>query len=292
MDLHILSQRAKAFDHLFDAVVVTDLNGIITDWNKGSETLYGYSKEEAIGQHVNILHVPDDISRITAEVIDAVKQFGKWTGEIRMQHKQGHVGWIESMCVPIFGDDNQMIGALGINRDITARIKETERLAHLAHYDQLTEIPNRYLLLDRISHLIAQSQRKQKHFALLYIDLDNFKPVNDSRGHAFGDRVLKEVAARLKKSIRNSDTIARIGGDEFVLLLEDTTSKDSITAMAETLIQKISKTLIIDDVEVNISCSIGIAMYPDNGCTTDELLAAADKSMYKAKHSGRATYKF
>jgi diguanylate cyclase (GGDEF)-like protein/PAS domain S-box-containing protein len=292
MDLHILNQRAKAFDYLFDAVVVTDLDGIITDWNKGSEKLYGYPKEEAIGQHVNILHVPEDIARITAEVIDAVKQFGKWTGEIRMLHKEGHIGWIESMCVPIFDADNQMIGALGINRDITERIKETERLAHLAHYDQLTEIPNRYLLLDRISHLIAQSQRKKRHFALLYIDLDNFKPVNDSRGHAFGDRVLKATATRLKQSIRNSDTIARIGGDEFVLLLEDTTDKNAITTMAETLIKKLSQTLIIDEVEVNIGCSIGIAMYPEDGKTTDELLSAADKSMYKAKNKGRSTYQF
>ena len=204
MKSDILKQRAKAFDYLFDAVVVTDLQGIITDWNKGSEALYGYSKEEAIGQPVNILHMPEDTDHITSEVISAVEKFGKWTGEVRTLHKNGDIGWIESICVPIYDSNNQMIGALGINRDITVRIKETERLEHLAHYDHLTKIPNRYLLLDRLQHLIAQSERNKNTFALLYIDLDKFKTINDTKGHTFGDQVLFETALRLKQSIRNS----------------------------------------------------------------------------------------
>ena len=110
MESSILDQRAKAFDYLFDAVVVTDLQGVITDWNKGSEVLYGYSREEAIGQDVSMLHVPEDTDHITAEVISAVEKFGKWTGEVRMLHKDGHIGWIESICVAIYDDDNQMIG--------------------------------------------------------------------------------------------------------------------------------------------------------------------------------------
>ena len=98
MDLNILKQRAKAFDYLFDAVVVTDMYGVMIDWNKGSEVFYGYTKEEAVGQNVSILHLPEDTEHITAEVISAVEQFGKWTGEVRMLHKDGHIGWIESMC--------------------------------------------------------------------------------------------------------------------------------------------------------------------------------------------------
>nr|3LYX_A Chain A, Sensory box/GGDEF domain protein [Colwellia psychrerythraea 34H]3LYX_B Chain B, Sensory box/GGDEF domain protein [Colwellia psychrerythraea 34H] len=124
MNVDILKQRAKAFDYVFDAIVVTDLQGFIIDWNKGSETLYGYSKEQAIGQPVNMLHVPGDTEHITSEVISAVENQGKWTGEIRMLHKDGHIGWIESMCVPIYGENYQMVGALGINRDITKRKKE------------------------------------------------------------------------------------------------------------------------------------------------------------------------
>jgi PAS domain S-box-containing protein len=128
----MLEHRAKAFDWLFDAVVVTDINGIITDWNKGAEALYGYSKEEAMGELVSILHVPEDIERITADVMVALDEFGRWTGEVKMLHKNGNIGWVESMCVPILDSNDQIIGALGINRNISVRIKESERLEHLA----------------------------------------------------------------------------------------------------------------------------------------------------------------
>lgn len=292
MDLNILKQRAKAFDYLFDAVVVTDMHGMMIDWNKGSEVLYGYTKEEAVGQNVSILHVPEDTEHITAEVISAVEQFGKWTGEIRMLHKDGHIGWIESMCVPIYDEDNTMIGALGINRDITDRVTEAERLSRLAHYDQLTQIPNRYLLLERIDHLIVQCERSGNHFALLYIDLDKFKIINDTKGHAFGDKLLKEAVSRLSGCIRHSDTIARIGGDEFVVVLENTSSKDTIAVIAETLIDSLKKKFLIEGEAFVISCSIGVSIYPENGSTTDALLSYADKVMYKAKHQGEGRYLF
>jgi len=288
MNSDILKQRAKAFDYLFDAVVVTDLQGIIVDWNKGSEALYGYSKEEAIGQAVNILHVPEDTDHITSEVISAVEKFGKWTGEVRMLHKNGDIGWIESMCVPIYDSDQQMIGALGVNRDITDRIKETRRLEHLAHYDYLTKIPNRYLLLERVKHLIAQSERIKSNFVLLYIDLDNFKAINDTKGHAFGDQVLIETALRLQQTIRNSDTVARIGGDEFVLLLENISNKDNIPTMVEAMSRVLNKKFIINDEKFKVSCSIGTAIYPDDGITTDTLLSTADVAMYKAKAKAKA----
>ena len=170
-----------------------------------------------IGQPVSKLHVPEDSARITSMVIEAVGKFGQWSDEIRMLHKNGNIGWIESMCVPIFDEKEQMIGALGINRNISKRKKEAERLTYLAHYDQLTKVPNRYLLLDRVNHLIEQCQRNNKSFALFYIDLDKFKQINDTCGHAFGDKVLVEAASRLKNSVRKSDTLARVGGDEFVL---------------------------------------------------------------------------
>ena len=292
MDINILKQRAKAFDYLFDAVVVTDMQGVMIDWNKGSEALYGYTKEEAVGQSVSILHVPEDTEHITAEVISAVEESGKWTGEVRMLHKDGHVGWVESMCVPIFDDDNMMIGALGINRDITDRVTEAERLNRLAHYDQLTEIPNRYLLLERIDHLIVQCERNASSFALLYIDLDKFKVINDTKGHAFGDILLKEAVSRLSGCVRHSDTIARIGGDEFVVLLENIASKDAIAAMAETLIKALKKEFVIEGEAFLISCSIGISIYHENGRTTDALLSYADNAMYKAKHQGEGRYMF
>ena len=278
--------RAKAFDYLFDAVVVTNSEGIIVDWNKGAEALYGYTEEEAIGQAVSILHVPDDLDHITSEVLSAVEKMGKWTGEVRMLHKDGSIGWIESMCVPIFDDNEQMIGALGINRDITDRVNETERLRYLAQYDQLTQVPNRYLLLERISHLIDQCERTKSRFSLVYFDLNNFKIINDTKGHAFGDLVLREVASRITKSIRKSDTVGRIGGDEFVLLLENTYKKDDVNVAVETLASTISKVLPVGGEMLRLSCSFGVASYPDDGTTTDELLSAADAAMYKDKNNG------
>ena len=284
MNLDTIKQRAKAFDYLFDAVVVTDLHGIIIDWNNGSEKLYGYTSKEVIGQPVNILHVPEDTESITTEVISAVQKNGKWSGEIRMLHKDGRIGWVESMCVPIFDDNETMIGALGINRDITDRIQEVERLERLAHYDYLTNIPNRSLLFDRIEHLIARSERNKLAFALFYIYLDNFKIINDTKGHAYGDQVLAEVASRLKKSIRNSDTVARIGGDEFVIVLENIVEKSDVNIMLDTLTKTLKTNFILNDEKIDVTCSIGVATYPDNGRTVDELLTVADTAMYKLKH--------
>jgi diguanylate cyclase (GGDEF)-like protein/PAS domain S-box-containing protein len=279
----IQQQRANAFDYLFDAVVVTDMNGFISDWNKGSEVLYGYSKEEAIGQLVNMLHVPEDSARITSEVLSAVQSDGRWTGEIRMLHKDGHIGWIESMCIPFYSKSGEMEGALGINRDITQRKKEAERLQHLAYYDHLTNIPNRYLLLDRLKHLIAQSKRSNRTFALFFVDLDKFKRINDTKGHAFGDQVLVEVANILKRNIRSSDTVARFGGDEFVLLLEDIQNKKDASKMLETISSDVNKECIIQGEKFTLSCSIGVALYPFDGDTMERLIASADKAMYKMK---------
>ena len=283
MNIDIVKHRGQAFDYLFDAVVVTNLQGIIVDWNKGSETLYGYSKEQAIGQAVNILHVPEDSIKITAEVISTVERRGKWSGEIRMLRKDGSIGWIESMCVPIHDEDGQTIGALGINRDITKRKNETERLQYLAHYDQLTNVPNRYLLLDRLTHLITQSTRNAQRFALFFIDVDKFKRINDTKGHIFGDQVLVEIALRLRNSIRSSDTVARFGGDEFVILFENITDKKDASTMTKTLVQALNTELIINGDKINITCSIGVAIFPDQGTTSDTLLTAADKVMYQTK---------
>jgi diguanylate cyclase (GGDEF)-like protein/PAS domain S-box-containing protein len=283
LDLDLRNQRELAFDYLFDSVVVVNLLGIIIDWNKGSEALYGYSKEEAIGNPVNILHVPEDSAKITSEVLLAVEKEGKWTGEIRMLHKNGSIGWIESMCVPTFDENQQMTGALGINRNITKRKDETNQLEYLAHYDQLTNIPNRYLLLDRLSHLITQSKRNQHQFALFFIDVDKFKSINDLNGHMFGDQVLKETALRLKTSIRDSDTVARFGGDEFVILFENITKKNDALRMKETLSKVLSEIFVINECKINVSCSIGVAIFPDDGTTSDSLLIAADRAMYQTK---------
>jgi diguanylate cyclase (GGDEF)-like protein/PAS domain S-box-containing protein len=283
VNLDTKEQRAKAFDYLFDAVVVTDMKGIITDWNRGSEALYGYTKEEAIGQLVSILHVPDDSAGIISEVLSAVQANEKWSGEVRMLHKNGSIGWLESVCVPFYAKNGEMAGALGINRDITKRKKEAERLQHRADYDHLTDIPNRYLLLDRLKHLMAQCERNNGTFALFFVDLNKFKLINDTKGHAFGDQVLIEVANILKRKIRNSDTVARFGGDEFIMLLEDINNKKDALNMMETLSAELDTESIINGEKFKFSASIGVALYPDEGSTIEQLLSVADKAMYAIK---------
>lgn len=292
MDRQILEQRARAFDHLFDAIVVTDMEGIIIDWNSGSEALYGYSKDEAIGQPVSILHVPKDVDHVTAEVISAVEKDGTWSGEVRMLHKNGQIGWIESMVVPLFDENNNMVGALGINRDISERMRDKEKLAYLAHYDQLTALPNRYLFLDRLDQMIKHAKRSDGNFALLYIDLDNYKSINDLLGHATGDLVLIKTGQTLKQSLRESDTIARLGGDEFVVLLDNIQNTEEVSTVAEYLVNELHQPCEIDGHAIQLSGSIGIAIYPTNGETADTLLSFADKAMYRAKNKGKDNYQF
>lgn len=277
--------RATAFNHIFDAVVVTDAQGIITDWNSGSENLYGYTESEAIGQPVSILHVPEDSDKITEKVLKAVATDGKWTGEIRMLRKDGSIGWIESVCIPVFDDNKQMVGALGINRDITQRIIETEKLRYQAKFDQLTGIANRFSLKDRIDHLIDQYDRNKNPFSLLYFDLNNFKSINDNYGHSIGDIVLKEVAMRTSQSIRKSDLVARIGGDEFIILLENTHSLPDIKATIKHLKVMLNKDMTINSLNLNIQCSFGYATFPENGKNSDALFSYADKGMYADKES-------
>ncbi|WP_144210985.1 diguanylate cyclase domain-containing protein [Shewanella donghaensis] len=292
MDFDLSALRAQAFNYLFDAVVVTDAEGIIRDWNTGSESLYGYSKEEVIGHNVNILHAPEDIESITAMVIAAVEEHGKWTGEVRFKHKDGTIGWVESMCIPLFDDQQQFVGALGINRDITARVEDSQRLLNIAFYDQLTKIPNRYLLIDRVTQYIERAKRNCSQFCLFYIDLDDFKKVNDTLGHCEGDKVLIETVKRLNTAIRDSDTLARIGGDEFVLILENLNDNNDISAMADIIIASLDKPFQLGEHSALVNCSIGIATYPNSGDNFDMLIKSADFAMYKSKRQGGATYRF
>ena len=284
MDQRILQQRARAFDYLFDAVVVTDLDGIIIDWNTGSEQLYGYARNEVIGKPVSMLHVAEDDERVTAEVLTSVAKEGRWSGEVKMLHKDGSVGWIESVVVQLLNENGDAIGALGINRNISDRVENEERLAQLAHYDQLTGLPNRYLFIDRMQQLVHHATRHNRLFALLYIDLDDFKKVNDHFGHLVGDKVLQLTANKLQHAVRASDTVARIGGDEFVAMLERINAPDEAAQVADHILKLMHKPLVIDDKEITQTGSIGIAIYPRDGVTLDELLSHSDRAMYQVKH--------
>jgi len=284
-----LQQRAKAFDYLFDAVVVTDNEGFVTDWNPGSEKLYGYRRDEILGRHVSILHAPEDVARITSEVFTAIERDGRWSGEIKMRHRDGHLGWIESAVIPLLDEDGRMYGALGINRDISERVRDAERLARLAHYDQLTGLPNRYLFFERLQWMIASASRHRACFALIYLDVDDFKAINDAHGHLAGDRVLVTLARRVEQLLRRTDTLARIGGDEFVVLLDNVGDRESLGPVVDKMLEAGARPVDTGLLELSVTLSIGFAFYPGDGTDPDDLLATADKAMYQAKQNGKNT---
>lgn len=292
MEIKTIEQRARAFNHLFDAVMMTDPSGIITDWNNAAETLFGYSSEEAIGQPVSVLYLSEESERIMTEICETVDEGEQWNSNLAMKNKAGHICLTESIFAPLYDDDQQLLGTIGTCRNISDVGDDPDQFNHLAHYDQLTELPNRYLLLDRVTHLIEQAERYKTEFAMLYLDLDNFKDINDSHSHSFGDRILQTIAEKLSTSIRNSDTLARFGGDEFVILLENTADQNDISMITNVLSDVLRQPINIDNEKIRVTGSIGIAIYPVDGNTTDDLLVAADMAMYQAKEMGKDTFVF
>ena len=278
-----LEHRAKAVDYLFDAVVVTDLNGIVVDWNPGAERLYGWSRDEILSQHVSVLHVPEDVERMTRQVFDGIAREGRWHGEIRMLHKSGRIGYIESIVVPVTDDSGATVGAIGVNRDISERMRVKERLEHMAFHDPLTGVGNRLLAMEHLRHAIEAARREGHRVAAIYIDLDDFKSINDDLGHTAGDIVLEEVGRRLEAVTRAADIVARIGGDEFLVVTEKVTTEDEAREVAARVATTLLQPHRIGDDEHVVGVSMGLALYPDHAGDADELLTRADDAMYRSK---------
>ena len=200
--------------------------------------------------------------------------------------ENGRTNWTLTTKLPLVDESGDVIGLVGITREIN-EMRETEAaLQHLATHDTLTDLPNRFLMVDRLSQLLARAQRTGTAFAVLYMDVDRFKEVNDSYGHEFGDLLLQAVAKRLTKSVRQSDTVARIGGDEFVIILETVHEAREAGAVGRNVQRALAKSFTVAKTRLNIGASIGISFYPENGGDPDTLLRAADYAMYLAKREG------
>jgi len=210
------------------------------------------------------------------------------------QHRdrQGNVRYVEVSTAPIFDDSGAVVQVVHVNRDVTERKQAAEKIEKIAYYDSLTGLPNRELLLDRLQQLIPQSQRTQTKFALLVLDLDRFKEINDSRGHSCGDQVLQAITERLQPIVRASDTLARLGGDEFVFLLSKIESEIDACVVAEKILKTIRAPISLDDCQAHMTTSIGISIYPGDGETSEVMLKSADMALYEAKSAGRDVYKF
>lgn len=205
----------------------------------------------------------------------------------QLKDTSGRLHWISISGNPILDSDGRFLGYHGTSRDITSGIENEERYRHLAYHDSLTGLPNRRLFEDRLGHALANADRYQQQFAVLLVDLDGFKLVNDQLGHACGDRVLEAVAERLRQTVRNNDTVARLGGDEFVVLVTDIQCIDDATTVAEKLLEKVTQPIpLANRPTCQVGASIGISLYPRDGQDAATLLSRADLAMYAGKHQG------
>ena len=276
-----------------DVIWTMDLAGRFTYISPSVKKLRGFTADEAMQQSLEEMLTPESYAIAQAGMADAAaeiqagKRISESRGEFEQICKDGSTVWAEIATTGMYSPEGQFIGILGVSRDITERRKTQERIAHMAHHDPLTGLPNRALLSDRLDRVLAMAAREKKSFALLFIDLDRFKPVNDIHGHATGDMLLHEVAARIKSCVRASDTAARIGGDEFVVLLPDVSGESDALRVAEKIRHALALPFEIEGKQLTISSSSGLVLYPDHGRNELELFTHADDAMYRAKKAGR-----
>jgi diguanylate cyclase (GGDEF)-like protein/PAS domain S-box-containing protein len=283
-----LRLAASVFESAHDSIMITDPTGRIVEVNDAFVQLTGYSREEALGETPSILRSGHHPAEFFQAMWQAIGQDGYWHGEIWNRRKDGQA-FVETLTISTVRDNTgEITNFVAIFSDITA-LKETQkRLEHLAYHDALTHLPNRVLLGDRMQLALAQARRRQDLLAVCYLDLDNFKPVNDQHGHQAGDRLLVEVAHRLTNSLRDCDTIARLGGDEFALLITDLGSPQEISQTLSRLMTNLCAPYrVANSVDVAISATIGYTLFPGDNADPDTLLRHADQAMYQAKTAGR-----
>jgi diguanylate cyclase (GGDEF)-like protein/PAS domain S-box-containing protein len=284
---------SEVLEHTREGVMITDAEQRIVSVNRSFTTVTGYSSEEAIGQTPRLLSSGRHDDNFYAAMWQDLDNDGYWTGEIWNKRKDGLI-YPELLSISrIQPTPESELHYVAVFSDIS-KIKQSEqRLEKLAHYDALTNLPNRLMLRSRMEHAIAHVKREdQGQVGLLFLDLDQFKIVNDSQGHATGDELLQQVADRLRNRIRESDTVARLGGDEFVVLCEGIRNSDDLAVVASDLIEEINRPFQLSTTEAFIGTSVGIALYPDDATNAETLLNFADTAMYRAKEKGRNTFAF
>lgn len=287
-----LQQAAVVFENTSEGIIITDSEHRMISINRAFSEIAGYSEEELIGEDPSILRSGLHDNEFYASMWDSLEGTGRWRGEICNRRKNGE-NYTVLLSINTFRDiHGKLAYHIGVYTDIS-NLKETEsKLEYQAHHDQLTDLPNRLLCNARMEHELQFAKRNKEQVAILFLDLDMFKNVNDSMGHAKGDCLLQQVAKRINESLRNEDTIARLGGDEFVIIVGSLKNSHDAALIAENTLAIFSTPFIIDEQEIFISASIGISIYPDDGETSDVLLSNADAAMYRAKSEGRNNYQF
>jgi diguanylate cyclase (GGDEF)-like protein/PAS domain S-box-containing protein len=296
--LYVLRERAQiTLNSIGDAVISTDMLGGVDYLNAAAELITGWTRDEAHGRPIaEVLNIVDKVTgRLVTNPVEYVLQSDKpldLAGETVMISRDGRRIPIEDSASPIHDWDGKLVGAVMVFRDISDTVALMSKMRHLAQHDFLTNLPNRVLLNDRISQAIGQARRSDTQPTLLFLDLDKFKHVNDSLGHAIGDRLLQGVSERLVRCVRTSDTVSRHGGDEFVVLLANERRAEDAVRTADKILTALAVPFQIEGHAVHTSTSIGIAGYPLDGVDAAALIKNADTAMYHAKERGRNNYQF
>ena len=283
---------ASVFDSTSEGIIVSDVNRKIVSANPAASRLTGYPVAELVGQSPRML----DSDRNGDAVYDAMERTfmarGHWVGEQWMRRKDGQVARMWVSLSTIRNEAGKVVRHLGLFSDITERHGKEELVRHMALHDGLTDLPNRILLMDRLQQLLAMVTRGPHLIAVLFVDLDGFKQINDRLGHAAGDLVLKTVAQRLLDLLRAVDTVARLGGDEFVVVLDNPEHTDDVSVIAKRIIDAVNLPIAVEGSKAQVGCSIGIAMHPQHGTSASTLMKTADAAMYEAKAAGKNAFRF
>lgn len=283
---------ASVFEATMEGIMVTDTSATIISVNPAFTELTGYTSKEVIGQNAHILKSGRHDAAFFSAMFQELLANNFWAGEVWSKRKDGSI-FLERLSISaICNDAGEVTRYVGVCADITEKWDKEQLLRDMALHDSLTSLPNRSLLMERLGQLIAISSRESRHIALMFLDLDGFKLVNDTLGHEIGDHVLKTVSSRLLALLRNSDTVARLGGDEFVILLDNPESRESVAMVASRVIAEVNGPMSFDGKTVHVGASVGIAIYQNDGISPTALLKKADDAMYAAKASGKNTFRF
>jgi diguanylate cyclase (GGDEF)-like protein/PAS domain S-box-containing protein len=301
MEVHLVASKeeeqlrfqAKLLDAVGQSVIATDLEGKVLYWNRGAQELYGWSPGEALERNLRVLTVPEELLD-QAEAIRSELWAGRtWSGEMLLRRKDGSHVSVLGTATPFFDDRGNLAGMIGVSTDISERKALEAELERRASHDPLTGLPNRHTLVDRLGQALLRTKRGKegRKVGVLFMDLDGFKTINDSLGHEAGDRLLVTVAERLRKRLRPEDVLARFGGDEFAVLLEEVADASETIRVAQRIAESLREPFTVNDHQVNLSTSVGIAL--GSAHTKDDpegMLRNADAAMYKAKEQGLGCY--
>jgi len=286
-----LKLAASVFTHAREGIMITDSIGTIIDVNDTFCQITDFSREEVLGKNTRILSSGRHSAEYYATLWNELIQTGSWHGEIWNRRKNGEVYAEMQTISAVRDDDGNIKNYVALFSDITSLKEHESQLERIAHYDALTSLPNRVLLSDRLHQGMAQAQRRKLRLALVYLDLDGFKAVNDLHGHDVGDQLLIIVSGRMKQSLREGDTLARLGGDEFVAVLLDLNSTEDCEPMLKRLLSAAAEPVHIGELRLQVSASLGVSFYPQaEELDADQLLRQADQAMYRAKQEGRNRY--